>query len=69
MADWMAVSGDRGGLGLGAGGVSLILAAVVFLLIRRPAKTRMDVRVEEVGLDGSDVGGLGRGRALGLDLG
>jgi uncharacterized membrane-anchored protein len=69
VADWMAVSHDRGGLGMGAGGVSLILAAVVFLLIRRLAKTRMDVRVEEVGLDGSDVGGLGRGRALGLDLG
>jgi uncharacterized membrane-anchored protein len=69
VADWMAVSHGRGGLGLGAGGVSLILAVVVLLLIRRLAKTRMDVRVEEVGLDGSDVGGLARGRALGLDLG
>jgi uncharacterized membrane-anchored protein len=69
VADWMAVSPHRGGLGLGAGGVSLILAAAVLLLIRRLAKTRMDVRVEEVGLDESDVGGLGRGRALGLDLG
>ncbi|HEX4305908.1 MAG TPA: hypothetical protein VHZ54_07735 [Solirubrobacterales bacterium] len=69
VADWMAVESHRGGLGLGAGGVSLILGAVVLLLIRRLAKTRMDVRVEEVGLDESDVGGLGRGRALGLDLG
>ncbi|HVV90574.1 MAG TPA: hypothetical protein VHB53_08775 [Solirubrobacterales bacterium] len=69
VADWMAVEHGRGGLGIGAGGVSLILAAVVFLLIRRLAKTRMDVRIEEVGLDESDVGGLGRGRALGLDLG
>jgi uncharacterized membrane-anchored protein len=69
VADWMAVESHRGGLGIGAGGVSLILAAAVLLLIRRLAKTRMDVRVEEVGLDESDVGGLGRGRALGLDLG
>jgi uncharacterized membrane-anchored protein len=69
VADWMAVESHRGGLGLGAGGVSLILAAVVLLLIRRLAKTRMDVRVEGVGLDDSDVGGLGRRRALGLDLG
>src|ERR1700761_6507952 len=69
VADWAAVEPSRGGLGLGTGGVSLILAAVVFLLIRRLAKTRMDVRVEEVGLDESDVGRLGRGRALGLDLG
>jgi uncharacterized membrane-anchored protein len=68
-ADWLAVEPSRGGLGLGTGGVSLILAAVVLLLIRRLAKTKMDVRVEEVGLDESDVGGLGRGRALGLDLG
>ncbi len=66
VADWMAVSPARGGLGIGAGGVSLILAAVVLLLIRRLANTRMDVRVEEVGLDQSDVGGLGRGRALDL---
>jgi uncharacterized membrane-anchored protein len=68
-ADWLAVEKSRGGMGLGTGGVSLILAAVVLLLIRRLAKTKMDVRVEEVGLDESDVGGLGRGRALGLDLG
>jgi uncharacterized membrane-anchored protein len=69
VADWAAVEPSRGGLGLGTGGVSLILAAVVLLLVRRLAKTKMDVRVEEVGVDGSDVGGLGRGRALGLDLG
>lgn len=69
VADWMAVEPHRGGLGIGAGGVSLILVTVVLLLIRRLAKTRMDVRVEEAGLDGSDVGGLARGRALGLDLG
>lgn len=69
VADWLAVEPHRGGLGIGAGAVSLILAAVVLLLVRHLAKTRMDVRVEEVGLDGSDVGGLARGRALGLDLG
>jgi uncharacterized membrane-anchored protein len=69
VADWLAVEHSRGGLGIGAGGVSLILAAAVLLLVRRLAKTRMDVRVEEVGLDESGVGGLGRGRALGLDLG
>ncbi len=47
VADWAAVEPHRGGLGFGAGGVSLILAAVVFLLIRRLARTRMDVRDED----------------------
>jgi len=46
VADWAAVDHARRGLGLGAGGVSLILAAVVFLLVRRLARTRMDVRDE-----------------------
>lgn len=50
VADWVAVEPSRGGLGLGAGGVSLILAVAVLFLVRRLAKTRMDVRVEEVGL-------------------
>jgi len=70
-ADWMAVEPSRGGLGLGAGGASLILAAVVFLCIRRLATTKIDVRVEDVDLEGEGSGGdgLGRGRALGLDLG
>jgi uncharacterized membrane-anchored protein len=69
-ADWMAVEPHRGGLGLGAGGASLILAALVLLAIRRLATTKMDVLVEDVDLDdGSGDGGLGRGRALGLDLG
>jgi uncharacterized membrane-anchored protein len=70
-ADWMAVEPSRGGLGLGAGGASLILAAVVLLAIRRLATTKIDVLVEDVDLDGgSGDGGLARrGRALGLDLG
>jgi len=69
-ADWMAVEPHRGGLGLGAGGASLILAAVVLLAIRRLATTKMDVLVEDVDLDdGSGDGRLSRGRALGLDLG
>jgi uncharacterized membrane-anchored protein len=69
-ADWMAVEPSRGGLGLGAGGAALILIAVVLLLIRRLAKTKMDVLVEDVDLEGdSDADRLGRGRALGLDLG
>jgi uncharacterized membrane-anchored protein len=69
-ADWMAVEPHRGGLGLGAGGASLILAAVVLLAIRRLATTKMDVLVEDVDLDdGSGDGSLSRGRALGLDLG
>ncbi|HVW48353.1 MAG TPA: hypothetical protein VHA76_14960 [Solirubrobacterales bacterium] len=70
-ADWMAVEPHRGGLGLGAGGASLILAAVVFFCIRRLATTKIDVRVEDVDLEaeGSDGDGLSRGRALGLDLG
>ncbi len=69
-ADWMAVEHSRGGLGLGAGGASLILAAVVLLFIARLARTKIDVRVEDVDLEGeSDADRLGRGRALGLDLG
>ncbi len=47
VADWAAVEPHRGGLGIGAGGASLVLAAVVFLLIRRLAKTKVDVRVED----------------------
>jgi uncharacterized membrane-anchored protein len=71
-ADWMAVEPSRGGLGLGAGGASLILLAVVLLCIRRLATTKIDVLVEDVDLEGdmdSEDGGLSRGRALGLDLG
>jgi len=69
-ADWMAVEPSRGGLGIGAGGAALILTAVVLLLIRRLATTKMDVLVEDVDLEGeSDADRLGRGRALGLDLG
>jgi uncharacterized membrane-anchored protein len=69
-ADWMAVEPSRGGLGIGAGGSALILTAVVLLLIRRLATTKMDVLVEDVDLGGeSDADRLGRGRALGLDLG
>jgi len=70
-ADWMAVEPSRGGIGLGAGGASLILAAVVLLCIRRLATTKIDVRVEDVDLEGEGSGSdrLGRGRALGLDLG
>jgi uncharacterized membrane-anchored protein len=69
-ADWMAVEPSRGGLGIGAGGAAVILTAVVLLLIRRLAKTKMDVLVEDVDLEGeSDGERLGRGRALGVDLG
>jgi uncharacterized membrane-anchored protein len=69
-ADWMAVEPSRGGLGIGAGGAALILVAVVLLLIWRLAKTKMDVLVEDVDLEGeSDGDRLGRGRALGVDLG
>jgi uncharacterized membrane-anchored protein len=57
VADWAAVDPGRGGLGFGAGGVSAILVVVVALLIRRLAKTRRDVRVEDVGL------GEGEGQA------
>jgi uncharacterized membrane-anchored protein len=66
-ADWMAVEPHRGGLGLGAGGASLILVAVVLLCIRRLATTRIDVRVEDVDLEAEGSGGerLGRAGALG----
>jgi uncharacterized membrane-anchored protein len=71
-ADWMAVEHSRGGLGLGTGGVSLILATLVFMLVRRLATTKMDVRADDRDPDDDDGSGadqFGRGRALGLDLG
>jgi len=73
VADWLAVSPHRGGVGFGAGGVSLILAACVYLAVRHLATTKIDVR-DDSDPDGPDAGdsdarGLGRGRALGLDLG
>ena len=46
-ADWMAVEPSRGGLGLGTGGASLILLALVLLAVYRLASTRMDVRPED----------------------
>jgi uncharacterized membrane-anchored protein len=46
-ADWMAVEPSRGGLGLGAGGTSLILLVLVLLAVYRLARTRMDVRPED----------------------
>jgi uncharacterized membrane-anchored protein len=46
-ADWMAVEPSRGGLGLGTGGASLILLALVLLAVYRLARTRMDVRPED----------------------
>jgi uncharacterized membrane-anchored protein len=46
-ADWMAVEPSRGGLGLGTGGASLILVALVLLTVYRLARTRMDVRSED----------------------
>lgn len=46
-ADWMAVEPSRGGLGLGTGGASLILLALVVLAVYRLARTRMDVRPED----------------------
>ena len=46
-ADWMAVEPSRGGLGLGTGGASLILLALVLIAVYRLARTRMDVRPED----------------------
>jgi uncharacterized membrane-anchored protein len=73
VADWFAVSAQRGGLGLGTGGVSLLLAISVYLAVRRLATTRIDVRGDDFDPDGpaqaeSDAGGLGSGQTLGLDL-
>jgi uncharacterized membrane-anchored protein len=66
-ADWAAVEPHRGGLGLGTGGVSLILAATVAFLVWRLATTKADVRPEDRDPDDDSGGdGFGRGRALGL---
>ena len=63
IADWAAVEPHRGGLGFGAGGVSLILVTVVLLLIRRLARTKVDVREEQLVSDGPAVEALAPGRA------
>jgi len=63
VADWAAVEPHRGGLGLGAGGVSAILVTVVFLLIRHLARTRRDVREEQLESEGGAVEALAPGRA------
>jgi uncharacterized membrane-anchored protein len=47
IADWMAVEPHRGGLGLGAGGVSIGLTFIVIGLIRYLSVSRIDVREEE----------------------
>lgn len=46
-ADWMGVSRDRGGLGLGTGPVSLVLLVVIVALVGWLAATRRDVPQEE----------------------
>jgi uncharacterized membrane-anchored protein len=72
VADWLAVESHRGGVGLGTGAVSLILAIAVYAAVRRLATTKMDVRDDDSDADGtaseSDARGLGRGRTLSLDL-
>jgi uncharacterized membrane-anchored protein len=69
-ADWLAVEPGRGGVGIGAGGSALVLSALVLLAIRRLAKTKIDVRVEDVDLDGESGGdGLGScGHRVDLNL-
>ncbi|WP_055590656.1 COG4705 family protein [Peterkaempfera griseoplana] len=42
-ADWMGVSGSRGGLGLGTGPVSLVLLVLILALVGYLAATRKDV--------------------------
>ncbi len=51
-ADWFAVSPAKGGLGLGAGPVSLVLALAILALVAFLARTRIDVK----GLQGSHAG-------------
>lgn len=46
-ADWMGVSHDRGGLGLGTGSVSLGLTIIILGLVGYMAFTRKDVNVSE----------------------
>jgi uncharacterized membrane-anchored protein len=45
-ADWVGVTHARGGLNLGTGLVSLVLAAVIVLLVAVVAVTRTDVHVD-----------------------
>jgi uncharacterized membrane-anchored protein len=51
-ADWFAVSPAKGGLGLGAGPVSLVLALAILGFVAFLARTRIDVK----GLQGSHAG-------------
>jgi uncharacterized membrane-anchored protein len=46
-ADWMGVSHDRGGLGLGTGSVSIGLTIIILGLVSYLAITRKDVKVSE----------------------
>ena len=46
-ADWMGVSHNRGGLGLGTGSVSLGLTIIILGLVGYLAITRKDVKIDE----------------------
>ena len=44
LADWMGKSSADGGLGLGAGRVSIVLSALILVLVAVVAVTKVDVQ-------------------------
>jgi uncharacterized membrane-anchored protein len=55
VADWLAVSSARGGLALGAGPVSLVLAAVIAAFVYYLARTGKDTPLDQSGFESSDA--------------
>jgi uncharacterized membrane-anchored protein len=55
VADWLSVSSARGGLALGTGPVSLVLAAAIAGFVLYLAKTGRDTPVDQSALEGNPV--------------
>ena len=65
VADWLAVSSARGGLALGTGPVSLVLAAAIAGFVYYLAKTGKDTPPDQRGFEPSDAVGDRVGMTLG----
>lgn len=55
VADWLAVSSARGGLALGTGPVSLVLAAAIAGFVYYLARTGRDTPADQMGFEPSDA--------------